>query len=366
LELDRRDVLRFVEPETGEVALLRPDITPQIARIVATRLSDRPAPWRLCYHGTMLRRRRGRARKSRALSQAGVECVGFGGLGADLEVIGLAAEACALVGLPGVRVELGQVGLGRLLLAEVPEAARAPVAEALASKDAHALEARLREAKVPARQRRRVLGLVDLYGERPVLGRARRRYKDAESRAALDELARVWDGLAERGLEPQLGVDLGELRGHAYYTGVSFALLAEGPGEPLGGGGRYDRLLGRFGRPAPATGFGLDVGHVLWALEAAGRPWRPSRPLRLAELGAPAELVAGLRDAGVEVAALPESVGDRALGFARAWGYDGVLGAGELRRASDGKRRALEDGVGGVLALRDWLAEAHAPKGAKG
>ncbi|MBC7174291.1 MAG: ATP phosphoribosyltransferase regulatory subunit, partial [Polyangiaceae bacterium] len=82
--LDRRELLRFVEPETGEVALLRPDITPQIARIIATGLRSRPAPFRLYYEGSIFRRRRGRARKQQQISQAGVECVGLPGPDADV------------------------------------------------------------------------------------------------------------------------------------------------------------------------------------------------------------------------------------------------------------------------------------------
>ena len=87
LEVDRRDVLRFVEPETGEVALLRPDMTPQIARIVATRMQDRPAPWRLCYHDTVLRRSRGRARRNRQRTHLGIECIGREGIESDVEVV---------------------------------------------------------------------------------------------------------------------------------------------------------------------------------------------------------------------------------------------------------------------------------------
>ena len=75
--VDRRDLVRFIEPDSGEVALLRPDVPPQIARIVATRLQDRPAPWRLCYEGTIVRRRRGRARKQRQVLQCGIECIGL-------------------------------------------------------------------------------------------------------------------------------------------------------------------------------------------------------------------------------------------------------------------------------------------------
>ena len=77
--LDPRDLLRFVEPESGEVAVLRPDITPQIARVIATRMLKHPAPWRLCYEGRVIRRRRGRARSHQQVTQAGVECIGIAG-----------------------------------------------------------------------------------------------------------------------------------------------------------------------------------------------------------------------------------------------------------------------------------------------
>ena len=88
--LESRDLLRFVEPESGEVAVLRPDITPQIARIVATRLPDRPPPFRLCYEGRVFRRQRGRARSHRQITQAGVECVGLPGADGDSEILALA------------------------------------------------------------------------------------------------------------------------------------------------------------------------------------------------------------------------------------------------------------------------------------
>src|SRR5712691_2241336 len=97
--LDPRDVLRFVEPESGEVAALRPDVTPQIARMIATRLRDRPPPFRLSYEGTVLRRTSGRARKSRQIAQVGVELAGLGDAEGDLEVLELAADALRACGL---------------------------------------------------------------------------------------------------------------------------------------------------------------------------------------------------------------------------------------------------------------------------
>ncbi|MBX3245708.1 MAG: ATP phosphoribosyltransferase regulatory subunit [Myxococcales bacterium] len=363
LEVDRRDVLRFVEPETGEVALLRPDITPQIARIVATSLKGRPAPWRLCYHGTVLRRARGRARRSRQLSQAGVEHVGTAHLDADVEVVALAARALLGAGLRGFRLELGQVRIGRAVLASLPDAARLAAADALGQKDVVALEAVLKAAHVPAVERRRLADLTGLYGDgAEPLKRARRRFRDVETRAALDELEALHDRIVALGLGEHLGVDLGELRGHAYYTGTSFTILAEGPGEPIGGGGRYDQLLARFGRAAPATGFAIDVEHLAWALAAEGAPWAPPTPPRIVAVDAPSALVDALREQGAQVATLPEGWGRggspsaAALAYARAWRYDAVLlGADRLVRVGDERAIGLERMEG--VDLAGWLLE---------
>ncbi len=329
LELDRRDVMRFVEPESGEVALLRPDITPQIARIVATRLRDRPPPWRLCYHGTVLRRRRGRARRSRQMTQAGVELIGIAEQSADVEALELAARACARVGLRHARIELGQVRLGREILATLDPATKAAATDALSQKDAFELERVLKRARVARSEREALLPLVELYGSRDALTRARRALPGPRAAADIDEVERLWDALEARGIDDdvELGVDFGELRGHAYYTGVSFTILASGPGEPIGGGGRYDNLLGRFGRPAPATGFGLDVTHLLWALRSAGAPWVSPRRRRVVSVDLDATAIDALRRAGVDVA--QRSDRNSAALFARSWGYDAVLRAGE-------------------------------------
>jgi ATP phosphoribosyltransferase regulatory subunit HisZ len=182
--VDRRDLLRFVEPDTGEVALLRPDITPQIARVIATRLADRPPPWRLCYEGTVIRRRRGRARRHRQIAQSGVECVGVPGPAGDAEVIGLAVQACAAIGLDQVRVELGQVHLGRAGLEAVPEALRAGAEDALAAKDRAELERLLERGGVRGADRAHLLGLTELYGGLDVLDRAARLFASRSERSA--------------------------------------------------------------------------------------------------------------------------------------------------------------------------------------
>lgn len=345
--LESRDLLRFVEPESGEVAVIRPDITPQIARIVATRLAAHPAPWRLCYQGRVIRRRHGRARRHRQIAQAGVECVGLAGADADAEVIALAARCCAELGLDGYRIELSHVSVAQSLLDRVPAEARPGLAEAVAHKDAAALKERLRRGQGPKRVLEQLAALIDCYGDADILRTQAKHLKWPAARAALRELRDIVEHLRALGLGDRIGVDLSEVRGFSYYTGASFSLLAPGPGEPLGAGGRYDNLLGRYGEPAPATGFSLDLDNLQWALSVSGAQWDTQRLPRLAigggDSAARQELARHCRTHGIAIATLPDSKPKACLAFARAWRYDGalVIGRSSVRalRASDGARR---------------------------
>jgi ATP phosphoribosyltransferase regulatory subunit len=328
-QLDPRELLRFVEPETGEVALLRPDLTPQVARIVATRLSDRPGPWRMAYQGTVIRRRQGRSRRSRQLAQAGVECIGLAPHQADPEVVGLAVAAARSAGIPRFRVELGHAALAREALDEVRPESRGPVVRALAQKDAGAVEQALADAALRGPAARRIASLPRLHGGAEVLAAARRAFPGPDAREALDAMARVVDVVGAR-LAPgeELGIDLGELRGVRYYTGLSFSVLAPGPGEAVLAGGRYDRLLERYGMPAPAVGFAIDLEHVEWALARAGVAGVPTdgRRWRVVVAGRKEAtvdgLAAALRDAGVDVATLVDVAPRTTMAYAEGWGYD--------------------------------------------
>lgn len=362
--LDRRDLLRFVDPDTGEVALLRPDITPQIARIVATQLKDLPAPWRLAYAGSLIRQRRGRARKARQIAQAGVELIGQPDGDADVEVITLAARALERAGLEDFQIELSLVTLTRAALAELSEEARDDVEAALIRKDGAGLRAALEAAGAGREVRRRLEGAVDLYGDAGVLKEARAVFRAEGPRRSLKELAALVRRLDAAGLGPRLSLDLGEVRGASYYTGPSFTLLARGPGEPVGAGGRYDGLLGRFGAAQPATGFGIDLGNLEWALDAVER--RPSleRGARFVVAGGAAAdrdaIAEKLRAAGATAATLGVRGKRAALDYARRWGYDAAVFCSKQRpiavRASDGAERAAR----GWTRLAAWAHGSEA------
>ncbi|MDI1433029.1 ATP phosphoribosyltransferase regulatory subunit [Polyangium sorediatum] len=341
--LDPGDVLRFVEPESGEVCALRPDMTPQIARMVATRLAAEPAPIRLCYEGTIVRRRQGRAKKHRQIPQAGVELYGAPSPEGDLEALRLLASVTQAVGLGSFVIDLGHALIARALVDVVPSPLDVEVTDALAQKDASRLLTLLsgREAAgVPKRVAEALVALPELAGgaeDRPgeeILSRAEKLFVGTGAEGPLRELRALWEtargpSTSAAGLGDVLRLDLGEVRGFAYYTGPIFHVLAPGPGEPVGAGGRYDDLLERFGLPMQAVGFGLHLDAIARAREAAGV--REERPLRvLVSADPPGEaLASSLRARGIATAW--RAPGADVLRYAAAHRFSHVVTAGSER-----------------------------------
>ena len=308
--LDPADVLRFVEPESGEVAALRPDMTPQIARVIATRLRDRPAPYRLAYEGTVLRRRSGRARKHRQIPQVGLELAGVAGPEGDLELLALAADALGAAGLERFTIDVGDAGVVRALLAPLPAERQVQLSEALARKDDAAIDDEILRA------------LLGYCGGREVLAEGVKRLVKTAAAGPAARLLALFDAAVARGLGPHLVADLGEVRGFAYYTGTIFHAYAAGTGDAVVSGGRYDELLGRFGCDLPGAGFALDLDRAAEARIAARVV--ENGPIRVVVVG-PQEsaLSTELRSSGIAVVSSPDR--SSALAWARAWGFSHVV-----------------------------------------
>jgi ATP phosphoribosyltransferase regulatory subunit len=265
------DVLKFVEPGSGEVVAIRPDITPQIARLYAARPDALPSPARLCYDGPVLRAREARAGRPREVYQAGVELLGAGGAAADAEALVILAEALRRVGLRGAVVEVGHARFAAAVLdaAGLPRRLRDEAWEALSRKDEAALAALARKGRGTRGARDALPVLATLYGD-GALARARTLARAVPGAALpLREVEAALSLARRRGLSA-VAVDLGETRGLGYYTGIVFAGYAPGAGSAVAAGGRYDELLARFGRPGPAIGFGVDLEFATQALERAG------------------------------------------------------------------------------------------------
>ena len=317
--LDTSEVLRFIEPESGEVAALRPDMTPQIARMIATRLFRRPPPFRLAYEGSVVRRRAAQAHARRQIPQVGVELAGRAGLEGDLEILALVHDALQSVQIARFSIDLGDAGIVRALLADLPPETAASLGDAFADRDESAVGALLGEGGGGSPVLRQLVGLS---GGADALREGQRLLRGTAAEDAAARLGRLFDAACKEGLEGSLSVDFGEMRGWAYYTGMRFHVYADGHGQAVGSGGRYDELLGRFGMPMPAVGFAFDLDALGAVTKQAGVA--PAWPVRVLVAGPEARArVDVLRAEGLVAASHDDAAGAEA--HARAWRFSHLL-----------------------------------------
>ena len=293
----RLRTFQLVDQISGRAMGVRADMTPQVARIDAHLLNRRGVA-RLCYCGSVLHTLPASLNATREPLQLGAELYGHAGLEADEEIIRMLAEGLAEAGLPGLRIDLGHMGLFRALARMaglVPEREEALFA-LLQSKDQPGLHELLGNVAEPVRGA--LLAFPGLYGDRSVLARARAMLPaGAEIETALAELERLAAQLADL----PVSFDLSDLRGYHYHSGVVFAAYGGSLSGAIALGGRYDQVGQAFGRGRPATGFSLDLRQLVLAV--AGKPGRGAI---LAPLDAAAAAVEQLRDGGeVVMAALP-------------------------------------------------------------
>lgn len=260
---------QLVDRTTGRLMLLRPDATAQIARTVAMGMMGERLPLRLCYRTSVFRYEREHAGRDREIFQVGAELIGVDGVAGDVEVLTLLLECLNQVGLSSFKVAVGHVGFFTAFLVRSglsPEGQKR-VELAAARKDMPLLEELLVRDGVPKPTAQVILEVLELCGGPEVLARGRKLVgRDRTLLAPLDRLAHVYEQLDPTRRSSVL-LDLGEFRGFEYYDGIVFDVFATGIGAELGGGGRYDHLMGRFGRTAASTGFALDVDRVFRAID---------------------------------------------------------------------------------------------------
>jgi ATP phosphoribosyltransferase regulatory subunit len=253
--------------EQGEVLALRSDMTIPIARVVATRYADAEPPLRFSYFARAWRATDRGVGESREFLQAGVELIGVAGAEGEAEVVALTIAALDEAGLRRHRVGVGDGALYRSLLGSfgVLEERHTPMLESLSRRDLVGLERHVDQLGLGSADRDLLVRLPQLRGGREVLDQAASAAAGAAggpTGAALEGLRALYDLLAERGVADRVIFDLGLVRELGYYTGSVFEVYDPAVGFTLGGGGRYDELIGRFGRDLPACGLALDVQRV--------------------------------------------------------------------------------------------------------
>lgn len=296
-----RAIYRFFDRE-GHTLALRADFTTQVARIAAGRRFDAPIPLRCFYMGSVFRHEEPQAGRQREFTQAGVELIGPASPAADAEVVALAVAALDTLGLVDFQINLGQMALLRALTGDLPPVHLAPIRQALDRRNQARLHAALDAAGLEGRRRTLLARLPLLMGGPEVLDEALD-LGGAVADAA-DTLGQVFRRLQAYGVAGRVVLDLGQVRGMEYYTGITFRGLVPELGRPVLSGGRYDDLVARFGRARPAVGFGLGVERLLLARRQQvpqSPPLGPDLVVGACDHAACLELVGRIRAAGCRV-----------------------------------------------------------------
>ena len=266
-------LVKFIEPSTGRVICMRPDITPQIARVAATRMKDAPRPLKLCYNESVIRLDSSDATKTTEILQLGAEYLSDSpDAEIDAEMIIMALESFKALSIKEYKIDLGDVGFIRAVLdcLKLSNDERIGLKNAIGIKDTSGLEALLDQLgeAVPDDSRELLIALTTLYGEDEVIEKALE-YKGVNNaaKAALKNLKRVLSIIDKKGYKDLVTIDLGEVRGFDYYTGIIYEGFARGVGKPLLYGGRYDDLVGCYGFATASTGFAFDVDRLLTAMD---------------------------------------------------------------------------------------------------
>ena len=332
LEAEQRRRLFKLSDADGSLLALVGERTIPVARLAAGKLRGAPLPLRLCYAGPVLTNDPDRFTRRREAYQVGAELVGASGTVADAEVIAMAARCLDSAGLRDYQLDVGHSEFFQGLVEglRLPAEVKSGVREVLARRDLVALEQLLEATPLRSAEHELLLRFPALRGGVEILDAAGRLVGNRRSEQALEELEEVHGLLEAYGLAGTVNLDLGAIRDFDYYTGVIFEGYGQDLGSPLAQGGRYDRLLTRFARPAPATGFMIHLDLLGDGLRRSGRAPELTRldaAVAWSAAGLPAALRLGasLRLFGMRTVVDTEP---RALGGARAWGE--TLGARNL------------------------------------
>jgi ATP phosphoribosyltransferase regulatory subunit len=301
-ELDIQ-TFKLTDQLNGRMMGVRADMTPQVARMDAHKLHANEIN-RLCYIGTVLRTRSFHRDGSRAPLQVGAELFGHEGIDSDLEVLALLIQTLMQSHVPDILLGIGHVGIftGLVTHANFSEAEQKQYLNILERKSLPELDAWLAQQSCEAESRAMLLALPRLYGGTEVLDTARQAFAKANQTVlqALDYLQTVVVRLQNDFPSCRIHIDLAELSGYSYHTGIVYAAYTPGSGREIARGGRYDGIGEAFGRARPATGFSTNLHDLVRYL--------PSSTTPNSAILAPAQLDSKLDQAIAELRAQGECV----------------------------------------------------------
>ncbi len=266
-----RELYKFFDKD-GNTLVLRPDFTPSMARCAAKYFMDEDVPIRFCYSGNTFANNSNLQGRLKEATQMGAELIGEGSVEADGEMAAMVIEALLSTGLKDFQLSIGNVEYfkGICMEAGLDEETELELREFISGKNYFGAEDLLREKRVPGEYREALLQVTDLFGAYEALEQAKLLVHNERSLNAVKRLEALYQALCCYGAEKYVSFDLGMLSKYNYYTGVIFKAYTYGVGDAIVKGGRYDTLLGRFGKEAPAIGFMVVIDDLMAALERQG------------------------------------------------------------------------------------------------
>ena len=266
-----RELYKFFDKD-GNTLVLRPDFTPSMARCAAKYFMDEDVPIRFCYSGNTFANNSNLQGRLKEATQMGAELIGEGSVEADGEMAAMVIEALLSTGLKDFQLSIGNVEYfkGICMEAGLDEETDLELREFISGKNYFGAEDLLREKRVPGEYREALLQVTDLFGTYEALEQAKLLVHNERSLNAVKRLEALYQVLCCYGAEKYVSFDLGMLSKYNYYTGVIFKAYTYGVGDAIVKGGRYDTLLGRFGKEAPAIGFMVVIDDLMAALERQG------------------------------------------------------------------------------------------------
>lgn len=263
------EMFKFFDRDNNTL-VLRPDMTPAIARCVAKYFDQETMPLRLCYLERTFTNNTSYQGRLKESTQTGAEMIGDDSSDADAEIIALVIDCLKAAGLEEFQVELGQVEFYRGLVQEagLDEESQAQLRELIENKNVFGVEELLQSAPITQELKEVFLRLPELSGSIEQVRMAKSLTNNKRALFAIQRLEKVHEIMENYGLSEYISFDLGMLSKYQYYTGIIFKAYTYGTGDYIVTGGRYDKLLQQFGKDAPAVGFGIVADRLLMALSA--------------------------------------------------------------------------------------------------
>ncbi|MGN0394067.1 MAG: ATP phosphoribosyltransferase regulatory subunit, partial [Coprococcus sp.] len=261
------EMYKFFDRDNNTL-VLRPDITPSIARCVAKYYSDEELPVRLCYTGNTYTNTRKLQGKLKEITQIGAELINDDSSAADAEIIATVIDCFIELGIEEFQIEIGQIDYFKGLVAEsgITNEEELQIREYINIKNFFGLEEYLKELDINDNLKTAFMAFDSLFGGDSMLDEAEQLVSNQVSLDAVNRLRRVYKALCCYGYEKYIGFDLSMLNGYNYYTGIIFRGYTYGTGDAVLKGGRYNNLLKQFGKDAPSIGFAFSVEELIMAM----------------------------------------------------------------------------------------------------